>query len=166
LTLALRHVASAPVVWLAGVGVHRPIQDAFASASRAWGFEALQDAQLWLWVVAGPLAFVVAVRRGADWRRLLVALSACLLATDWFVTRAEALHFPQYAILWWLARPLGRWRIAAVPLAGVTDECLQWAWLDPARAGPLPDGKDMLLNALGAALGWAAERPAFRERGG
>ena len=149
----------APVAWFAGVGVHRPIQEAFAAAARRWGFGALQEAQLWAWATLGPVVLAIVLRRGADWRRLLVVGSACLLATDWFVTRAEALHFPQYAILWWLSRSLGRWRIVLVPAAGVVDEWLQWAWLDPARAGALPDFKDMVLNALGAAAGWAGEGP-------
>jgi hypothetical protein len=137
------------------VAWHGAAQAAFARAANVYGFDALQRWQGWAWASLSPLlavALAVAWKNRA-WTGVAAVVAVTLLdlaGTATFVTRAEALHYPIYAVVAALWGPRGA---LVATMLGVVDETLQWAWLDPVRAGPWPDVKDMGLNLLGALTG-------------
>lgn len=147
---------SALALWLLAVAWHGAAQGAFARLAQEYGFEALQHTQGVAWAVVTPpliLAALWVARRNRGSRGVLAVLAVLTLdvvGATTFVTRAEALHYPLYAaiaVLW------GPRAFLPVALLGVIDELAQWAWLDTVRSAALPDGKDMVLNALGALTG-------------
>lgn len=89
---------------------------------------------------------------------LFLAITGLLMAASWrwlFYTDAEAVHFPQYALLTILIFPLtGRFGLAVfyATLIGVVDECVQYYIAHPTWNVYL-DTNDMIYNLIGAGLG-------------
>ena len=90
-------------------------------------------------------------------RRALVGLAAVIAIAQALivVNGIEAIHYPQYALMAWLLVRTGmgleRSWLTATAL-GAVDEIWQWQTLPRAVPGYL-DWNDILLNAVGAALG-------------
>lgn len=140
--------------------LHLPISDVFDGLARRYGFVEYDTTTriafllaglawaVWLWL---PSAY------GAGVRRALVALVAVIVASQALivVNGIEAIHYPQYALMAWLLVRSGStlesaWLVATA--LGAVDEIWQWQTLPRAVPGYL-DWNDIVLNAVGAALG-------------
>ncbi len=140
--------------------LHLPVTDVFDSLARRYGFTQYDTvtrvvflvggmaSAAWLWL---PSAHGAGVRRALVCLGALIALSQALIV----VNGIEAIHYPQYALLAWLlvrsAIGLERSWLTATAL-GAADEIWQWQTLSRAVPGYL-DWNDVVLNAVGAALG-------------
>ena len=91
------------------------------------------------------------VRRALVCLAVVIAVAQALIV----VNGIEAIHYPQYALMAWLLVRTGlgleRSWLTATAL-GAVDEIWQWQTLPRAVPGYL-DWNDILLNAVGAALG-------------
>lgn len=143
--------------WAANVAAHHEAQVLFAWIAKVWGFDRLQAVEAGVFGTALLVAVGWLAWRAGPRIAGLVALGNLLAAAS-FVTRAEAIHLVQYALVFgaWarVLKPRQAFYLTAV--LGFVDEGLQWAWLDTERAGPWPDWKDCALNVVGALNGWAA----------
>lgn len=142
--------------WIVNVLVHHQGQELFAWLADTYGFATLQAVEAWIFI----LLFLVfgawlGLRRG--WRIAGIVMFANLLGAATFVTRAEALHLVQYALVCvlWARAVKPRQAFYLTVMLGVCDEVLQWAWLDTARSASFVDLKDCGLNLVGALNGWA-----------
>lgn len=139
--------------------LHLPISDVFDGLARRYGFTEYDTATRAVFLIAGVAGAVWLwwPPRRAGVPKALLALAAVIAISQALivVNGIEAIHYPQYALMAWLlvrAGPgLERSWIAATAL-GTVDEIWQWQTLRRAVPGYL-DWNDILLNAVGAALG-------------
>jgi hypothetical protein len=159
------HVWRAGPWWVAGLVafnlfLHLPISDVFDGLARRYGFTEYDTVTRVVFLIAGlactawlwqPSAQSARVRRALVYLGAIIAMSQALIV----VNGIEAIHYPQYALLTWLLVRCGlgleRSWLASTAL-GAIDEIWQWQTLPRAVPGYL-DWDDILLNALGAALG-------------
>jgi hypothetical protein len=141
--------------------LHLPVSDLFDGLARRYGFTEYDTATRavfalaglgvlgWLWSGAGPQR--PAVLRTTVALGLVIALGQAFIV----VNGIEAIHYPQYALLAWVLVRAGsgleRAWLTSMTLGGV-DEVWQWQTLPRAVPGYL-DWNDIVLNAIGAALG-------------
>jgi hypothetical protein len=139
--------------------LHLPISDVFDGFARRYGFTEYDTVTRVVFLVAG-LATAVWLSwpsHGNGVRRALVSLAAVIAIAQALivVNGIEAIHYPQYALVAWLLARTGmglqRSWLTATAL-GAVDEIWQWQTLPRAVPGYL-DWNDILLNAVGAALG-------------
>lgn len=140
--------------------LHLPISDVFDGLARRYGFTEYDTvtrvvflagglaSAAWAWL---PSAHGVGVRSALVYLGAIIAISQALIV----VNGIEAIHYPQYALLAWLVARSGieleRSWLTATAL-GAIDEIWQWQTLSRAVPGYL-DWNDIVLNAVGAALG-------------
>jgi VanZ like family len=141
--------------------LHLPVSDVFDGLARRYGFAEYDAATRAVFLVAG-LAILGWLwsgtqRHGPIVRRATAAIVGLLALGQAFivVNGIEAIHYPQYALLTWVLVRAGiglerSW--LAATLLGAADETWQWLTLPRAVPGYL-DWNDIILNALGAALG-------------
>jgi len=140
--------------------LHLPISDVFDGFARRYGFTEYDTVTRVVFLVAGlacaawlwrPFAHGPGVRRELVCLGGIIAIAQALIV----VNGIEAIHYPQYALLAWLlvrsGTGLERSWLSATGL-GVIDEIWQWQTLPRAVPGYL-DWNDIVLNAIGAALG-------------
>ena len=139
--------------------LHLPISDVFDGLARRYGFTEYDTVTRAVFLVAG-LACAgwlwwpspsPGVRRALAGLAVVIALAQSLIV----VNGIEAIHYPQYALMAWLLVQTGMglegsWLTASA--LGTIDEIWQWQTLPRAVPGYL-DWNDILLNAVGAALG-------------
>ena len=142
------------------LSLHLPISDVFDGLARRYGFneyDAVTRAVFlaaglacaaWLWL---PSANSARVRRALVTLGVVIAAAQALIV----VNGIEAIHYPQYALMAWLLARAGSgleraWLTASA--LGAIDEIWQWQTLPRAVPGYL-DWNDIVLNAVGAALG-------------
>ena len=140
--------------------LHLPISDVFDGLARRYGFVQYDTvtrvvflaaglaSAVWLW---WPSPHRAAVRRAVVWIAVVMAAAQSLIV----VSGIEAIHYPQYALMAWLLVRTGlgleqSWLTATA--LGALDEIWQWQTLPRAVPGYL-DWNDIVLNAIGAALG-------------
>ena len=140
--------------------LHLPISDVFDGLARRYGFTEYDTVTRVVFLIAGlacaawlwrPSAHATGVRRAVVYLAAIVAIAHALLV----VNGIEAIHYPQYALLAWLLVRSGMglersWMTATA--LGAIDEIWQWQTLPRAVPGYL-DWNDIVLNAVGAALG-------------
>jgi hypothetical protein len=142
--------------------LHLPVSDVFDGLARRYGFTEYDTATRVVFLAAG-LACAAwlwkpsASAHGAGVRRALVCLGVIIaIALALMVVNGiAAIHSPQYALLAWLLVRSGigleRSWLAATAF-GAIDEIWQWQTLPRVVPGYL-DWNDIVLNAIGAALG-------------
>jgi hypothetical protein len=140
--------------------LHLPISDVFDGLARRYGFTEYDTVTRVVFLVAGlacaawlwqPSAQTASMRRALVYLGVIIAISHALLV----VNGIEAIHYPQYALMTWLLVRSGiglehSWLTATA--LGAIDEIWQWQTLPRVVPGYL-DWNDILLNAVGAALG-------------
>jgi hypothetical protein len=140
--------------------LHLPISDVFDGLARRYGFIQYDTVTRVVFLAAGlasaawlwwPSPHRAAVRRAVVWIAVVIAAAQSLIV----VNGIEAIHYPQYALMAWLLVRVGlgleqSWLTATT--LGALDEIWQWQTLPRAVPGYL-DWNDILLNAVGAALG-------------
>jgi hypothetical protein len=140
--------------------LHLPISDVFDGLARRYGFIQYDTVTRVVFLAAGlasaawlwwPSPHRAAVRRAVVWIAVVIAAAQSLIV----VNGIEAIHYPQYALMAWLLVQTGMglersWLTASA--LGAVDEIWQWQTLPRAVPGYL-DWNDILLNAVGAALG-------------
>ncbi len=150
--------------WVAALVVfnlflHLPISDVFDGLARRYGFTEYDTVTRVVFLVAGVASAVWLwwPSQGNGVRRALVSLAAVIAIAQALivVNGIEAIHYPQYAVMAWLLARTGMglersWLTASA--LGAADEIWQWQTLPRAVPGYL-DWNDILLNAVGAALG-------------
>ena len=154
-------VAALAALVAGNLWLHLPISDFFDGIARRYGFVEYDTATravffaaglgalAWLWT--GPVKVRGVSRRALAVLLVLVAVAHSLLV----VNGIEAIHYPQYALLAWVIAG-ARWNAettwAATTVLGAVDEAWQWQMLPRAQPGYF-DWNDVVLNAIGAALG-------------
>jgi len=140
--------------------LHLPISDVFDGLARRYGFIQYDTVTRVVFLAAGlasaawlwwPSPHRAAVRRAVVWIVVVIAGAQSLIV----VNGIEAIHYPQYALMAWLLVRAGlgleqSWLTATA--LGALDEIWQWQTLPRAVPGYL-DWNDIVLNAVGAALG-------------
>jgi hypothetical protein len=139
--------------------LHLPISDVFDGLARRYGFTEYDTVTRAVFLVAGLASAGwlwwpspgPGVRRAMVGLVVVIALAQALIV----VNGIEAIHYPQYALMAWLLVHTGMglersWLTASA--LGAVDEIWQWQTLRRAVPGYL-DWNDILLNAVGAALG-------------
>lgn len=150
-------------MWLAGTLAHDLVQDGFAGLAERWGTDGLTFRLSAITLLVGGPAILATTFTSALWHGrvglrawglwILAATAATFVLTQ---TRAELVHFPQYALVavLLLRIPLAPTAaLGAACLLGGLDEAWQSVFLYPER---LLDWNDIVLNALGATLGLLA----------
>jgi hypothetical protein len=154
-------VAALAALVAGNLWLHLPISDFFDGIARRYGFVEYDTATravffaaglgalAWLWT--GPAEVRSASRRALAVLLVLIGVAHALLV----VNGIEAIHYPQYALLAWIIAGAG-WNAektwAATTALGAVDEAWQWQMLPRAQPGYF-DWNDVVLNAIGAALG-------------
>jgi len=140
--------------------LHLPISDVFDGLARRYGFTEYDTVTRGVFLIAGlacaawlwqPSTHRAGVRRALVYLGAIIAIAQALVV----VNGIEAIHYPQYALLAWLLARSGvglerSWMTATA--LGAIDEIWQWQTLPRAVPGYL-DWNDVVLNAVGAALG-------------
>jgi hypothetical protein len=140
--------------------LHLPISDVFDGLARRFGFTEYDTVTRVVFLVAGLAAARwlwgrspnrTVIRWGLVWLVALIVLAQALIV----VNGIEAIHYPQFALMAWLLARTGlrlevAWLLGTA--LGAIDEVWQWQTLPRAVPGYL-DWNDIILNALGAALG-------------
>ena len=157
-------IIAAVVIAAAMAGLHLEGNAVVDGLWRGMTMEAYQQAALWIAILGGGLwavlGLILAPNKRWRLRWLVLMLTALLAHSVLVVNHVEAIHFVQYAFLAvllnaGLRRPW--WSAAVVTLMGVGDEVWQYAVLyadHPARGTAIYlDGNDMVLDAIGAAMG-------------
>jgi hypothetical protein len=140
--------------------LHLPISDVFDGLARRFGFTEYDTVTRVVFLVAGlaagswlwrPSTNRAVIRRAVASLVALIAVAQSLLV----VNGIEAIHYPQFALMSWLLARTGlrlehAWMTATA--LGAIDEIWQWQTLPRAVPGYL-DWNDIVLNAIGAALG-------------
>ena len=153
---------AAIVYWLLAVGLHQRVQQYFSLLAAQWGFDILQYRILLFWWLAGIIGFVILyVRHTSMIKPHKKSLTFCVwtiffivLLGLWFTfakTRAESIHFVQYALLFVVFyQAYSRLLLTSIVVSflGLLDESLQ-AYL---TTQPL-DLVDVGFNALGSIAG-------------
>lgn len=145
---------------LFNLSLHLPISDVFDGFARRYGFTEYNTVTQAVFLVAGvacavwlwwPSPASARVRPALVLLGIVIAAAQSLIV----VNGIEAIHYPQYALMAWLLARSGvglerAWLAASV--LGAFDEIWQWQTLPRAVPGYL-DWNDIVLNAVGAALG-------------
>lgn len=145
---------------LLNLSLHLPISDVFDGFARRYGFTEYNTATHAVSLTSGA-AFTVwlllpspvnaRVRPALACLGLVIATAQTLIV----VNGIEAIHYPQFALMAWLLTRSGvgleRAWLTSTAL-GAFDEIWQWQTLPRAVPGYL-DWNDIVLNAIGAALG-------------
>jgi hypothetical protein len=154
-------LVAAVALFAGDIAMHLPVTDFFDFLAKRFGFFEYDAATRQVFVVIGALAFVAlwfypGPRRRAV-RAVVMTLGVLMVAAQslLLVTAIENIHYPQYALL---AMTLvraglgleGAWLAAGG--FGLVDEAYQHAVLPRGVPGYL-DANDIVLNAIGAALG-------------
>jgi hypothetical protein len=152
------------VVFFTGtLAFHLPVTDLCDALARRYGFVLYDRVVSVAAAGLGALALATLGRRARGRPRLLAALgvlacAAVLAQGRLIVASVETVHYPQYAVLAALLVRGGlgletAWAVAT--MLGVIDETFQYLVL-PRGTFDYLDWNDIVLNALGAALGLVA----------
>lgn len=154
-------LAATAVVFLGDIFLHLPVTDFCDWLSTRYGFTEYDSAVRMGFLLFGACTYL-AIWLWPSGHRLLVGLTTTLLVGVMLsahrlivVNAIESIHYPQYALIVLLLAPAVRnLEIAwiAATILGAIDEGYQARFL-PRGAPDYFDWNDVVLNAIGAALG-------------